>query len=96
MIEIRSIKLITGEEILCEMDMTVPTLLKNPVQMRMVPSMSGQAQIALLPFPISSDQKEIPISSAHIVYNVTPTQDFIDQYKQIFSGIVTPSQSLIL
>lgn len=96
---LKIIKLVSGEEVIADIKINDDLLvfeLTNAVQLRIVPSMSGQPQMALYPFPIGSNDKDMIISERHILYCVNPADDLVEQYKQIFSEIITPKQSVII
>lgn len=96
---LKVIKLVTGEELLAEMkvmDEAPAFQLTNITQLRMIPTMTGQAQIALLPYPLASSDKDMIIAEQHVVYCVNPNEDFVEQYRQAFSDIVTPPKQGII
>ncbi len=100
---IQGIKLVTGEEVIADVSVTIEgqLLLKNPVQLRMVPPKVAGAspQMGFVPFPTFSQQKEgetILVEPLHVVYNYTPATDISDNYNQMFgSGIITPPTQII-
>lgn len=97
--EIKCLRLITGEDIICELESNVNGyVLKNPVQVSMVPSRSGnQPNFGFLPFPLVSNDKSIAISLSSVMFICDPAEEFLEQYNQIFgSGLVVPKKSLIV
>jgi hypothetical protein len=100
---IQGIKLVTGEEVIADVSVTIEgqLRLKNPVQLRMVPPKVAGAspQMGFVPFPTFSQQKEgetILVEPLHVVYNYTPATDISDNYNQMFgSGIITPPTQII-
>lgn len=101
MSNIKSIKLITGEDVICEYIVDSNSnfvTLKNPVQVTMVPSRSGnQPNFGFIPFPLTSNDKEIKIKEENVLYICEPAEEFVTQYNTIFgSGIITPPQGLII
>lgn len=100
MSNVKILKLVTGEEVMANISVNEELLvfeMTNAVQLRMIPSMaSGGAQMAMLPFPLGSSDKSFIIAERHVIYCVSPDEDFLNQYKQIFSEILTPSQSIII
>lgn len=99
--DIKAIKLITGEDIIAEIEYVDGTEdqlnLKNPVQVSMVPSRSsGQPTFGFIPFPLTSNDKEIKINSSHVMFQCEPAEEFLTQYNSLFGNIVTPKQKLIL
>jgi len=101
MAEIKCIRLTTGEDIICELSENGDSyILNNPVQLGMVPSQSnGQPTFGFVPFPIyGKDKKDfsLTVAKSHVMFVTEAVDEFITQYKTMNSGIVTPSQSLIL
>lgn len=95
-------KLITGEEILSEVESTSETefVLCNPVGIAIVRGKDGQPNVGFAPFPLHAEQeknKTIAIAKKNVVYSYVPANDFVNNYNSIFgSGIVLPpTQSLI-
>jgi hypothetical protein len=68
------------------------------VQDAIVAIPTGQGQMGFAPWSpiISKEQKEIPVNKKFIVYIAEVNSDILDQYKQMFSTIVTPEKKLIL
>jgi hypothetical protein len=100
--KILAFKLITGEEVLSEIESESESefVLENPVGIAVVRGKDGTPNIGFAPFPLHSEQKSgatIVISKKNVVYSYTPAEDFIKNYNQIFgSGIVLPpTKSLI-
>ena len=102
--EIIALKLVTGEEILGELesmviDKTEKFRIKNPVGISIVRGKDGQPNIGFSPFPLHSEQKTgttIDIHRSYVVYSYEPAEDFKNNYDQIFgSGIILPPKQLI-
>ena len=95
------LKLITGEEILGEIDSESETefVLVNPVGIAVVRGPDGTPNVGFAPFPIHAEQKRgstIALVKKHIVYSYVPAEDFVNNYNQIFgSGIIVPNKQLI-
>lgn len=100
--EILALKLITGEDVLSEVESQSETefVLCNPVGIAVVRGRDGQPNVGFSPFPLHGEQKSgitISLAKKHIVYYYTPSEDFITNYKQIFgSGIVVPPSKQII
>jgi hypothetical protein len=95
--EIKILKLITGEEVLGEIESESETemVLSNPVGIAIVRGNKGEPSVGFAPFPLHAEQKKdnvsIALSKKNIVYSYVPAQDFIDNYNSIFgAGIVLP------
>jgi hypothetical protein len=100
--KILAMKLITGEDVLGEIESESETefVIENPVGIAVVRGKDGTPNIGFSPFPIHGEQKSgnlIAIAKKNVVYSYTPAEDFISNYNQIFgSGIVLPpTKSLI-
>ena len=98
MSDIKCLKLITGEDIICEYYSSETKItMKNPVQVSMVPTRTGEPNFGFIPFPLVSNDKEILIDFDKVMFVCEPGEEFLNQYNQIFgSGIVTPSKKLIV
>jgi hypothetical protein len=101
--EIKAFKLITGEDILGEVESESETefVLENPVGIAVVRDpKTGQPNIGFAPFPLHAEQKTgatIAISKKNVVYSYKPAEDFITNYDSIFgSGIIVPPQKQII
>ena len=90
------LKLITGEEVLGEVQSQTETewILENPVGIAVVRGQNGQPNVGFAPFPIHAAQKPgsiVCLLKKHVIYSYVPAEDFITNYNQIFgSGIVLP------
>lgn len=100
--EIIVLKLITGEEVLGEIDSQSETeyVLVNPVGIAVVRGKDGQPSVGFAPFPIHAEQKTdatVALTKKNVVYSYVPAEDFITNYKQIFgSGIVVPPEKKLI
>ena len=100
--KILTLKLVTGEEVLGEIESESETefVLVNAVGIAVVRGKDGQPNVGFAPFPIHAEQKSgatVALNKKSVVYSYVPAQDFINNYNQIFgSGIVVPpTKSLI-
>jgi alpha-D-ribose 1-methylphosphonate 5-triphosphate synthase subunit PhnG len=100
--EIIALKLITGEDILGEIDSQSETefVIVNPVGITVVRGKDGQPNIGFSPFPLHAEQKTgatVALAKKHVVYSYVPAEDFVKNYNQIFgSGLVVPPQKQII
>lgn len=99
---ILGIKLVTGEDVIANVDYTSDGKYKlnNAVQLRVVPPQvrGGEPSMGFVPFPAlskMSDKNFVEIEPIHVVYSYTPEDSVVDNYRAVFSGIVTPSKQLI-
>jgi hypothetical protein len=94
--KILALKLVTGEDILGEVESESETelVLTNPVGIAVVRGPDGKPSVGFAPFPIHAEQKTdatVALAKKNIVYSYTPAEDFITNYNSIFgSGIVLP------
>jgi len=100
---IKAFKLITGEDILGEVESESETefVIENPVGIAVVRDpKTGQPNIGFSPFPLHAEQVSrslITISKKNVVYFYNPAEDFVTNYNSIFgSGIVVPPQKQII
>ena len=100
--KILTLKLVTGEEVLGEIESESETefVLVNAVGIAVVRGKDGQPNVGFAPFPIHAEQKSgatVALNKKSVVYSYVPAEDFINNYNQIFgSGIVVPpTKSLI-
>jgi hypothetical protein len=99
---IKAFKLITGEDVLAEIESESETefVLVNPVGIAVVRGKDGQPSVGFAPFPLHAEQKTgstLDLRKKHVVYSYVPAEDFISNYGTIFgSGIVVPPQPQII
>ena len=92
--KIELIRLQSGEQVLFEVG-TRETLdhligLKNPVAL--VPSQDGNIQFA--PFaPLADKDMEVVLRRETVVYYAKPNEQLVQNYKEIFSPIITPQNA---
>jgi hypothetical protein len=101
--KIMAMKLITGEEILGEIESESETefVIENPVGIAIVRDpKTGQPNVGFAPFPIHAEQKTgatVALNKKNVVYSYVPAQDFINNYNSIFgSGLVVPSTKTLI
>jgi hypothetical protein len=100
--DILVLKLITGEEVLGEIESQSETefVLVNPVGIAVVRGQNGQPSVGFAPFPIHAEQKTgatVALAKRNVVYSYVPAEDFINNYNQIFgSGIVVPPEKKLI
>lgn len=98
--EVAIVRLTSGEEILTEVISKDETTIKikNPVRILVIPSKNDPEtpQIALAPWLQFAAKKEFDLPRSFAPFDYVPVTEFINQYKQIHGGIITPPQRLIL
>jgi hypothetical protein len=99
---ILAMKLVTGEEILGEIESESETefVVCNPVGIAIVRGKDGQPNVGFAPFPLHAEQKTgatVALNKKNVVYSYTPAEDFVNNYNQIFgSGIVLPPTKTLI
>lgn len=100
--KILAMKLVTGEEILGEIESESETefVICNPVGIAIVRGKDGQPNVGFAPFPLHAEQKTgatVALNKKNVVYSYTPAEDFVNNYNQIFgSGIVLPPTKTLI
>ena len=100
--KILAMKLVTGEEILGEIESESETefVICNPVGIAIVRGKDGQPNVGFAPFPLHAEQKTgatVALNKKSVVYSYTPAEDFVNNYNQIFgSGIVLPPTKTLI
>ena len=100
--DIKILKLITGEEILGEIfkDGTEDIKLKNPVGIAVVRGQDGMPNVGFTPFPLHAEPKSgevVAFKREHVVYSYVPAEDFRRNYDSIFGlGLVLPGDKKII
>jgi hypothetical protein len=93
------LKLTSDEDIIGEVldDNDFYVNIKNPVRIA-IALQKGQPSVGFQPFPMFSDEQEkvFPIAKLSVVYSYRASQEFIDNYKQIFSGLIVPQTQKIV
>ena len=102
---IKIIKLLTGEELLTKVLPSANDVVKmeNPVRIVVIPQKPNMQydpnrapSIGFAPWAEFSDDREFVIDKSHVLAIITPIKQFVDQYNNMFSKIVTPQSGLIL
>ena len=90
---IKLIRMQSGEEVVTELieDKGDTLVLANPLVM--VPGRDGTVGFAPWAPLLAEDVKELEIRAAFTVYLSEPNSDIVENYKNIFSPIITPSNS---
>ena len=99
MANIKIIKLLTGEELIGDIeDRGLSYSVKNAVLIALVPSRTNpqQPSIGLAPWMPYAENEPIMISKQSIVYEAKPIMEMINNYNSIFGGIITPPKTLLV
>lgn len=103
---IKIIKLITGEELLAEVainEVVGELMIKNPVRIVVIPAdprmqydPKKTANIGLAPWAEFTDDRQFKLDMSHVLAIMNPIKEFVNQYKGMFGGLVVPTNNLIL
>ena len=99
MSNIKVIKLISGEEVIANIDESIDGLviLKKPLQIMLIPNQNNQFGIGLAPFCPYALGEEVPIRAGAVVSIFEPDAGMKNEYNVRFgSGIVVPESKIIV
>ena len=89
---VKIIKLLTGEDILADVQLenVDPLVIKNPVRIIVMPNKIDPKtpNIGFAPWAEFSDDKTFTLDKAHIVAIMNPIKEFVNQYSSMFGGIL--------
>ena len=94
--EIIAFKLITGEDILGELEgeSEVRIVVKHPVAILTIRGNDGKPSVGFAPFPTFAEIKTnmaMCFEKQHIIYSYEPAEDFKENYEKVFgSGLILP------
>ena len=87
----------SGEDVIADLvkENDDSIVIKNPIVI--VPS-GQQGQVGLAPWSplLKGKDTELEVTRRYVVYINEPQEEFIDNYKEMFSPIATPPKKLIL
>ena len=87
----------SGEDVIADLvkENDDSIVIKNPIVI--VPS-GQQGQVGLAPWSplLKGKDTELEVTRRYVVYINEPQEEFIDNYKDMFSPIATPPKKLIL
>jgi len=99
MSNIKCLKLISGDEVIADIDEGIEGLviLKKPLQIMMIPNQNNQFGIGLAPFCPYAKDDMVPLRSGAILSIFDPETGMLNEYNTRFgSGIVVPESKIIL
>ena len=101
MSNVKIVKLVSGEELLAEVTelaSTLPVTLKNPVRILVIPNKLDPKtpQVGFAPWAEFSEEKTFAIDKSHILCIMTPINEFVQQYRSMFGGIIPAAQSKLI
>lgn len=96
MSSIKLIRMASGEDVVAEIKHETPdtVVLENPI----VAIPTGSNNIGFAPWSplLSKEEKSIQVSKKFVVYQAEPDISIVEQYKTMFSAIVTPKKQSII
>lgn len=97
---IKIVKLITGEELIGNVDRNSDFVIINkPCILQIVPSRNNpeQPMMALIPYASYCEKHRVTISLDKVIWEESPVQELYNQYNSIFgSGLVVPNSSNVV
>lgn len=95
---IKLVKLLNGQDIIADVVEKTDDFVKMKNALRVIIMGASSIdpntpQVGLAPFSEFSDDKEITLDTNHILCIMNPVEDMTNQYRSIFSGIITPKSS---
>jgi len=97
MIDVKLIRMVSGEEIIAEVLDWSNGIITVKNALVVIPQ---QGQIGFAPWAtvIDPERPEVALDMKHVIYSVEVSPDVIKQYVKLFGGpdIITPSKQLIL
>lgn len=98
---IKIVKVHTGEELIAnvtenfEGDKTVSYTLKNPCMVVPVPTKTGGANIAVVPWMASVKDQNITVPASYVMFTAEPMTDLMNEFSSAFgSGLVVPDKGV--
>jgi len=99
MANIKCLKLISGDEVIADIDEGIEGLviLKKPLQIMMIPNQNNQFGIGLAPFCPYAKDDLVPLRSGAIITIFDPETGMLNEYNtRCGSGLVVPESKIIL
>lgn len=95
MIEVKLIRVITGEEIIAELVDWSDGMITVKNGLVVLPNAQG---VGFAPWAtvISKDEPEITMSRKHIIYVAEVQDDVSSKYKEMFGNIITPAEKKLI
>lgn len=99
MSNIKCLKLISGEEVISDIDEGVEGLiiLKKPLQIMLIPNQNNQFGIGLAPFCAYAKDDMVPLRSGAVLSIFEPETGMLNEYNtRCGSGLVVPESKIII
>ncbi len=99
MSNIKCVKLLSGDEIIADIDETIQGLiiLKKPLQIMMIPNQNNQFGIGLAPFCPYAKNEVVPLREGAVITIFEPETGMLNEYNtRCGSGLVVPESKIII
>ncbi len=99
MANIKCLKLISGDEVIADIDEGIEGLviLKKPLQIMMIPNQNNQFGIGLAPFCPYAKDDMVPLRSGAVLSIFEPETGMLNEYNSRYgSGLVVPESKIIV
>ena len=99
MANIKIVKLISGEDVIADIDETIEGLLilKKPSLIMLIPNQNNQFGIGLAPFCPFAKDDVVPIRSGAVISIFEPETGMLNEYNTRYgSGLVVPESKIIV
>jgi hypothetical protein len=99
MSNIKCVKLLSGDEIIADIDETIQGLiiLKKPLQIMMIPNQNNQFGIGLAPFCPYAKNEVVPLREGAVITIFEPDTGMLNEYNtRCGSGLVVPESKIII
>jgi hypothetical protein len=97
---IKILRLISGEEVLGEVEVTGDTyLIKDPVVLRWMPTKDNPEKptLSIASLIPHADEDEVTVKSQHVIFEITPLEELVSEYNSVYgSGIITPPRKELI
>jgi len=97
MSNVKCVKLISGEDIIADVDESVQGLvvLKNPLLVMMIPNQNNQFGIGLAPFCPHAKDSTVPVMAGAVIAVFEPEVGMRNEYNTKFgTGVLIPNNKL--
>ena len=100
-VNVKILKLVSGEEILGEVSLTTPVpsgyTIKNPVRIVVMPNKIDPKtpNVGFAPWAEFTEQRVFELDKSHVLCIIEPIKEFINQYSSMFGGLVLPTTGII-
>lgn len=98
MSEIRSLKMVSGEEVICKLEQCTQydLTISSPLVLQVMPAPGGGYGLGLIPWIHSKKTGSFDVNRNQIMVNCSPDKDVADGYLSQVSGIQLASSGNVL